>query len=114
MAETIVHHTLHELFEKYNCNVGKINYDPWTELDKDLKNYVIKSGGDKMGIVVFNVNAPREFGSIECYPIEQLLQLPVIVSSWHENACDDIIDYTEYIVVFEIYKTLIHCSYLDN
>jgi hypothetical protein len=97
MTETTVYYTLHELFKKYNYDVGKINYRRHSVLDGNLKKYSIKSRGNGMGMVVIDANAPYQqpiCGSIGCYPIEQLLQLPVIISTWQEYTWDNI-NYTE-------------------
>ena len=76
--------TLQELFNKYYINTDIINYREFNQLTGDLSNYFIASRGDGMGIVVINKNEINCFASFTVYPIEQLLQLKVDVSSWNK------------------------------
>jgi hypothetical protein len=101
---------LKELFVKYNCDYNIINYKTINELnDNEIKSFTIESRGDACGIVVVhnNTNVDFNFGSIENYPIEILLNTKVILSSWNDCSWNGT-NFEEKEIVNDIYNILMN------
>jgi len=132
--------TLQQLFKKYECHymINDKKPKPINILvDDELKYYSIESRGDAIGNVIIN-NKPiteieiyeepnilefgpshnnndmiRWDGDMECYPIEQLLQLKVNLSSWNNYRwCEK--EYEERDIVKIIFERLIFCRMIKK
>jgi len=114
--------TLHQLLKKYECyyTINDKKPKPIKILaDDELKYYSIEFRGDAIGNVIINNKLITKFeindndmikwdGDMECYPIEQLLQLKVNLSSWNNYRwCEK--EYAERDIVKLIFERLIFC-----
>jgi len=110
--------TLLELFNKYGYDISLINYRCISLLKGKLENYSIDSRGDGMGEIVIDYsNYEKEkdqnmecwMGSLENYPISQLLQLKVFIPTWNKYRwCEK--KYTEEEITKKLYDILFHKS----
>jgi hypothetical protein len=73
---------LQDYFIKYNLDYTKIKYKTKKLLSTDLSIYSIESRGETMGNVVLNNN--NILGTLEQFPLFQLLHIKVKISTWNE------------------------------
>ena len=77
--------SLQEYFMKYNLDYTKVKHRHKKNLSTDTTIYTIESKGDKMGPVVTKNNDVCVTGSIELFPLFQLLKVKVNISSWNNH-----------------------------
>jgi hypothetical protein len=75
---------LQDYFIKYNLDYTKIKYKPKKLLSTDLSIYSIESSKHANGDVIINNNTNNILGSIEVFPLFQLLHVIVNISTWNE------------------------------
>ena len=75
---------LQDYFIKYNLDYTKIKHKHKKILSTDSTIYSIESKGDTSGIVVTKNNVSVT-GSLEQFPLFQLLHVKVNISSWNNN-----------------------------
>jgi len=108
--------TLKQLLEKYNYDIGLINYEPNDIITDDpnkLKYYSIDYRGTKFGEIIVDYSHPYNpdndtnawVGTICCCPIERLLNLTVNISTWNEYSWDDN-TFNEKTIADKLYKIL--------
>jgi hypothetical protein len=78
--------SLQEYFMKYNLDYTKIKHKHKKILSTDSSVYSLENRGNTMGVVIIQDNVGI-IGSFTMYPLFQLLQVKVNISTWN-NHCN--------------------------